>query len=37
MFLRNINFEAHKGDVIGILGHNGAGKNHLALDYDRPY
>ena len=27
--LQNINFEAHKGDVIGILGHNGAGKTTL--------
>ena len=27
--LRNINFEAHKGDVICILGHNGAGKTTL--------
>ena len=27
--LRNINFEAHSGDVLGILGHNGAGKTTL--------
>lgn len=27
--LQNINFEAHGGDVIGILGHNGAGKTTL--------
>lgn len=27
--LQNINFEAHSGDVIGILGHNGAGKTTL--------
>ena len=27
--LQNINFEAHEGDVIGILGHNGAGKTTL--------
>lgn len=27
--LRNINFEAHAGDAIGILGHNGAGKTTL--------
>lgn len=27
--MRNINFEAHSGDVIGILGHNGAGKTTL--------
>lgn len=27
--LQNINFEAHSGDVIGILGYNGAGKTTL--------
>lgn len=27
--LQNINFEAHEGDVIGVLGHNGAGKTTL--------
>ncbi len=33
---RNVSFEAHSGDVIGILGHNGAGKNNAPVYSDWP-